>query len=282
MEKIGLLIDSTTLTRDDIDTHDFVKVADLSVTIGGETYKESALTTDDMLGYINEGKKMKTSQPAPGDFLKIYEDFRREGYTHVLAVTLSEGISGTYQAAVIAKDMVDAPMTIEVRSPRVASFGVALGVTKLVTMIEAGASFSAVLERYESVFAHATVMFTLENLTHLFHGGRLSRISAFIGKVLRIKPIVVMDNGKLELRKKVRTHVKCFDYFMGAIETAVNEHDRVHVDVIHLSQETWAEKLREAIETRFPDVKIHMTDYVSPVFFAHLGDRGFGIALIAE
>lgn len=282
MQKTGLLIDSTTLTREDIDIHDFVKVVELNVTVDGKSHKESELTKEDMLEYIEQGKRMKTSQPAPGEFLEAYEAFKEEGCTHVLVVTLSDKISGTYQAATIAKDMVEGAMEIEVRAPRVASFGVALGVAEIVKTIESGAAFKDVIKRYEDVFEHAFVMFTLENLMHLFHGGRLNKISAFIGKVLRIKPIVVMDNGRLELRKKVRTYVKCFDYFMDAVEEAVKIHEIIHVDIIHLSQKEWADKLHDEIIRRFPDVKIHRTDYVSPVFYAHLGDKGFGIALIAE
>ncbi len=282
MQKIGLLIDSTTLTRDDIDIHDFVKAVELNVTIDDKSYKESELTKEDMLEYIAEGKRMKTSQPAPGEFLEAYEAFMEEGYSHVLVVTLSDKISGTYQAATIAKDMVEGSMEIEVRAPRVASFGVALGVAEIVKSIESGATFSDVIERYEKIFEHSVVMFTLENLMHLFHGGRLNKMSALIGKVLRIKPIVVMDNGKLELRKKVRTYVKCFDYFVDTVEEAVKNHEFVNVDIIHLSQKEWGDKLYDEITRRFPDVKIHMTDYVSPVFYAHLGDKGFGIALTAE
>ncbi|MFA5466903.1 MAG: DegV family protein, partial [Candidatus Izemoplasmatales bacterium] len=125
MEKIGLMIDSTTLTRTNLLDYGFIKVAQLNVTVDGVQYKENELTTEIMQENLRTGKKMITSQPSPGEILEIYNQFFDEGYTNVLVVTLSEKISGTFQSALIAKTMFDKPMELSVHAPQVASFGVA-------------------------------------------------------------------------------------------------------------------------------------------------------------
>jgi DegV family protein with EDD domain len=282
MEKIGLLIDSTTLTRPDILTKPYIKYVDLHVMIDGKDYLESELSTAMIVKKIHETKKLSTSQPAPGVFLEKLQEFHQEGYTHVLIVTLSAAISGTYQSALIAKSLVDFPLEIVVKSPEVASFGVGLGIPMLGEMIEAKKSFVKILNRYEALYKDAAVMFTLADLMHLFRGGRLNIVSALLGSILRIKPIVEMINGKLVLVKKERTNLACMNFFMEKLRRYEETYEHVYVDVIHLNKQEWADKLIEEIKTKYPKTKIHMTDYVSPVFFVHLGDQGFGIAIMGE
>ena len=280
MEKIGLLIDTTSLTREDIKQYDFIKVAPLGVTVEGVLYQEPDLSYDDMMKYLSEGKKMMTSQPAPGEFLKLYDEYHNEGYTHVLVVTLSEKISGTYQSAVIAKTMIDYPMEISVYSPKVASFGVALGIAILAQEIKNGISFSELEKKYNQVYANAHVMFTLSNLMHLFRGGRLSKVAALLGTVLRIKPIVEMIDGKLQLTRKERTNLACFNIFMEVIKTYVEKYDKVYLDIVQLNRPEWGDKLKAEINEKYPNVVINMSAAVSPVFLVHLGDQGFGIAIL--
>jgi len=147
MQKIGLLIDSTTLTRNDILTHPCIKVAPLNVLIDGIEYRETDITEAQMMGHLHTAKKMTTSQPAPGEFLRLYEEYQREGYTHVLVVLISDKISGTAQSAVIAKGMLDVPLEVEIYPTAVASYGVTNGVMALIADIEAGHPFDQVVGR---------------------------------------------------------------------------------------------------------------------------------------
>jgi len=280
MEKIGLLIDTTTLTREDLKQYDFIKVAQLNVSIEGKTYQESELSYDEMMKHLSDGKKMLTSQPSPGDFLKLYDSFFQEGYSHVFVITLSENISGTYQSAVIAKTMVENPIEIIVKSPKVASFGVALGVAILAKEISKGISFSELEAKYNIVFSNAHVMFTLSNLMHLFRGGRLNRISALLGTVLRIKPIVEMVDGRLQLTRKERTNIACYNIFMDVIDQYSKKYQTVYLDIVQLNRVEWGEKIKQAVETKYPNISINMSSSVSPVFLVHLGDQGFGVALL--
>lgn len=282
MQKIGLLIDSTTLTRSDILTHPCVKVAPLNVMIDGVEYRETDITEAQMMVHLHTAKKMTTSQPAPGEFLRIYEEYQREGYTHVLVVLISDKISGTAQSAVIAKGMLDTPLPIEIYPTAVASYGVTNGVMALIADIEAKRSFDQVVARCKSLFSDAKVMFTLSNLMNLFRGGRLNKVSALIGTVLHIKPIIEMIDGKLQLTKKERTNIACYEHFMESVRSYRAAHQNVSVDVIAIDRAEWGEKLIEAIGREFPDIRVHLTKTLSPVFFIHLGDQGFGIAMTGE
>jgi len=280
MEKIGLLIDSTSHTSDALKSYDFIKTVNLKVIIEDEEYLEKDLSSEDMLKHIEAGKKMKTSQPAPTDFLDQYEAFAKEDYTHVLVIVLSDQISGTFQSAMLSKNLNETDLDISIHSPQAASFGLANGLRLLAKDIQSGMSFENVMKRYYEIFEHPHISFTLDNLKHLFRGGRLNRIQAFIGSVLRIKPIVQMVDGKLKLVHKERTYAKCLDFFMEQVHEYMEKFENVYIDIIHLNMEKWANKLKDAIEEKYDKTNIFMTETVSPVFYVHLGDQGFGISII--
>ncbi len=282
MDKIGLLIDSTTHTRKSLNDYDFIKTAYLKVIIDNKEFVEHQLTREDMEKYLAETHKMLTSQPSPMDFLNLYKEYEAEGYTHLLVVVLSEKLSGTFQSALIAKTMLeDSNLEVSIHSPQTASFGLANGIQIIAEMIKSGADFKTVLEQYYKVFNEPLVTFTLGNLMHLFKGGRLNKIQALIGQMLRIKPIIEMIDGRLDLVKKTRTNNACYDFFVEKINYYADKYENVFLDIIHINMEEWSDKLENYVKTNLPKVKIYKTDYVSPVFFVHLGDKGFGIAISA-
>ncbi|MDD3122851.1 MAG: DegV family protein [Candidatus Izemoplasmatales bacterium] len=282
MEKIGLILDTTTYTREDIKNIDFIKTASLTVTVDGVDYSESELSLDQMSHFLHAAKKLTTSQPAPGVFLNLYQEFYNEGYTHVLVITLSDKLSGTFQSALIAKTMIDFDLDISVHSPQVASFGVALGIPPLIEMIQNGETFENIVKREKVLYENAVVMFTLQDLMHLFRGGRLSKVSAFIGTVLRIKPIIEMIDGRLNLTRKERTNIACFDYFMDRVDEYSKKYKNIYVDFIQMNRIEWELKFIEVMKVKYPNIKTHISKYVTPVFSVHLGEQGFGIAIVAE
>ncbi|MBI9008893.1 MAG: DegV family protein [Tenericutes bacterium] len=282
MEKIGLLIDSTTLTRKDFDDYDFIKVTQLKVSFDKETYDESELSIEKMFKNLDEGKRLMTSQPSPTDFLDQFKKFYEEGYTHVITIVLSSKLSGTYQSGLLAKSLIDFPLEVDVYSPNVASYGVALGVKKIAEMILEGKAYADVNKRYFSLFNDAFVAFTLGDLDNLIRGGRLNRVQAFLGKMLKIKPIIQMIEGKLELVKKERANKACLEFFMKNVDEYASKYDNVYIDIVQMDMLDWAEKLADMLQEKYKSIEIHMTDYLSPVFYSHLGNKGFGIAIIGE
>ena len=278
-DKIGILIDSTTNIANEFDAYPFVKTVQLKVDVEHHEYKESELSKEQMLTFIQEQKKMKTSQPSPAEFLEKYQAFFDEGYTHVLVVLITDKLSGTFQSAMLAKSMVESDIEISIHSPECASFGIANGMRVLAGDVEEKRSFDDILKKYYALFEQTHVSFTLANLKHLFIGGRLNRISAFIGTVLRIKPIVEMVEGKLKMVKKERTNNGCLKFFLDKVDEYAANKKSLYIDVIHLNMPEWADKLVKAVKEKYPTASIHITDQVSPVFFVHLGDKGFGVAV---
>jgi DegV family protein with EDD domain len=281
MEKIGLLIDSTTHTGEDLKSYDFIKTVYLKVVIDDQEYLEKDLSREQMESFIENSAKMLTSQPSPTDFVDAFNEFHEEGYSHVIVVVLSDKISGTFQSALLAKTMIESDIEVTVHSPQAASFGVANGLRLLAKDIKSGMDYENVMKRYYKLFEEPFIAFTLANLKHLFKGGRLNRVQALIGTVLRIKPIVQMVEGMLKMVQKERTNIACQDFFLEKIDYYVNKYENIYLDIINLNMEKWGQSLKDAVEKKYENVHIYMTDYVSPVFYVHLGNKGFGISIIA-
>ncbi|MDP3130574.1 MAG: hypothetical protein Q8N15_04460, partial [Bacillota bacterium] len=86
----------------------------------------------------------------------------------------------------------------------------------------------------------------------------------------------------LQLTKKERTNIACYEYFLQSVRAYRVLHRNVSVDVIAINRADWGDRLVEAIGRENPDIRIHLTQTLSPVFFIHLGDQGFGIAMTGE
>ena len=282
MKKIGLLIDSTTLTRDDLLDYEFIKVAQLQVQVEDKTYRENELSKEQMENFVNEGKKFLTSQPSPTDFFELYKQYHEEGYTHVIAIMISHKLSGTYQSAMLAKSMIDFDLQVDIHSSIVASYGMALGAKKLAELIKNGKSYDEVTKKYDILFKEPLVAFTLGNLKNLIRGGRLSRVQGFVGKIMRIKPVIEMINGKLELVRKERTNAGCNKYFMQKIDYYCNKYKKVYLDVVNINMDELSSQLINKVKEKYKDIEVHITDFLSPVFYSHLGTKGFGIGVMAE
>lgn len=147
-------------------------------------------------------KAPKTSQPSPEDFAAVYR--RAEAGDTILVVCLSGGLSGTYQSALIAKDMVETP--VYVVDSRSAIMGQRLLVEKAIALRDSGVSAEGIVLALESLRERVVVWGMVDTLTYLYKGGRLPRTVAIAGNLLGIKPIVTLnEKGSIVMAGKGRS-----------------------------------------------------------------------------
>ena len=145
---------------------------------------------------LQKAKKLpKTSQPPPESFLSVYEEAREKG-DEVLVLTLSSGLSGTYQSALIAKDMSEYDK-IRVVDTQVAISAQRLLVDQAVQMREEGKRLEEIAEKIKSLSEKIRICGVVDTLTYLKKGGRIPPSLALIGNTLHIKPIMGMKDGKI-------------------------------------------------------------------------------------
>ena len=204
MEKIKIITDSTAdLPRDIIEKYD-IEVIPLFVSFGDKVYKDGI---DIKLGQLftkieKENVFPQTSQVNPQRFYEHYKKYIDKGYS-ILSIHLSSKMSGTYQSACLAKDMLDSDNITIIDSNNVTS-GLGLLVIKACKLRDEGLSIDEIVKGVKETIPHIKSVLAFETLDYLVKGGRLSKTAGFIGNVLGIKPILAVENGEMVVKDKVR------------------------------------------------------------------------------
>ena len=217
MKKYAIIIDSTVYLSEEEIKDNNISVISLNVVEGTVSHREVDVDNDFIFAKQGKGVKFTTSQPAPGEFLDIYEEKIAEGYDKIFCVLLSSQISGTHNSADLARSMLDDPNKVYLFDTKLAAFGAEMIALELIDMVKNKADESEIIERIDRIIGTAKQMFTVEHLFSLARGGRLLTASAAIGTVLRVKPIIKVIKGKLELVHKERTYAKVHNYVLNQI-----------------------------------------------------------------
>ena len=205
-----ILTDSTAdLPESWTQEHD-VQVLGLTIQLDGQTYETvgpDKLTSEQLLAKMESGSKPTTSQINVGQFEDVFRQYAQEG-TAVLYVAFASALSGTYQSAVMAREMVleDYPEAIiTILDTKAASMGEGLLVMKAAEARAAGQSLEQTAALLQSLVPRVQTYFLVDDLNHLMRGGRISKAAALMGSLVNIKPIIaVTADGSLDSVAKVR------------------------------------------------------------------------------
>lgn len=282
MGKYGIVIDSTVYIPKKMIEENNIGVASLNVIDGVDSYREVDVDNQFIWDMQEKGAHWKTSQPAPGEFLELFEQKIAEGYDRIFCALLSGNISGTCQSALLARKMLDDPEKVVIFDTQLCAYGAEMIAIELVEMVNNGNSEEEITERINRIIKTSTQMFTVENLFSLVRGGRLSVAKAAIGTVLRIKPIVKVIDGKLQLVKSERTHKKIHKYFTDHIDESLQEYENVTFYITSQNSLENTLAVKELFESKYPGCKVTFTEYLGPVFSIHVGKKGYGISWFVE
>lgn len=282
MKKYAIVTDSTTyFTKEQFEEFG-IKSASLNIIKGEETFKENDVDNPFVHKLLKDGFRLTTSQPAPGEYLDIYEELLKEGYEKIFVMVISEKLSGTYQSAKLAINMLDNPEKVHLFNSNMAAFGNEMLILRLMEFIDQGLSFEDIVSSVENLFPSTGLFFSIENLTAIMRSGRLSKAKALVGSVLKVKPIIQMVDGKLDLYKAARTHKKVLAAMLQDMQKKIMDYKQLYVRVCSFNSPEAAADLKQSIEETFKDIKITYSDYIGPVFNVHLGEKGYGLSWMFE
>ncbi|MBN3435691.1 fatty acid-binding protein DegV [Clostridium botulinum] len=204
MEKIKIITDSTAdLPKNIIEKYD-IEVIPLFVSFGDKVYKDGVdIKLEQLFTKIEkENVFPQTSQVNPQRFYEYYKKYIDKGYS-IISIHISSKMSGTYQSACLAKDMLDSDNITVIDSNNVTS-GLGLLVIKACKLKDEGLSMEEIVKGVKETIPHIKSVLAFETLDYLVKGGRLSKTAGFIGNVLGIKPILAVENGEMVVKDKVR------------------------------------------------------------------------------
>ncbi len=278
MEKIGIVLDSScSIQPDQIEKYQIESVP-LQIIVDGTTYYDRVDTdTKKVLDAISAKKKVTTSQPSPESFAQAYRNMKEKGFTHLFVVTISAALSGTYQSATIAADMVDG-IDVAVIDSKSSSMINDLIYYFIDKGVDAKTKFASLVEQVRSEVDRMRSVLTVNNLETLYKTGRLTRTQAFIGNVLQVKPMIATNaEGKMELVDRIRSTKKAMRYLVDKISETVTDGMKPLVSIGHIFAPDKLALIRETIRDTFPKAVLIDAREISPVVAVHLGNGGYGI-----
>ena len=205
-----ILTDSTADLPESWALENDVQILGLTIQLDGTTYEtvgDKKLTSEQLLSKMEAGSQPTTSQINVGQFEDIFRGYAEIGMP-VIYIAFASVLSGTYQSAVMARDMVleDFPeAVIRIIDTKAASMGEGILVMKAVEAKAAGQSLEQVVALIKSLVPKVKTYFLVDDLNHLMRGGRISKTAALMGSLVNIKPVIaVKGDGRLDSVAKVR------------------------------------------------------------------------------
>ena len=204
LSKIAILTDSASdITPDMIEGLD-VTVIPIRLKIGENNYKDGVNLSKKEFWHklLTEKVMPKTAQPSPAEFRDYYEELFNKGYEKIISLHISSKMSGTQQVAKVAREMLKREKDIIIVDSKSVTFGQAYQVLEAAKMIKAGAKLEDILTRLYEIADKMKVYFAVSDLTYLEKGGRIGRASSVIGNLLKLRPVLKLEDGEVSLETK--------------------------------------------------------------------------------
>lgn len=269
--KTAVVTDSTAYLTPEERTRYNIRMVPLSVNLEDGTYEEEVtITASEFYDKVRSAKVFpKTTQPPVGKFVELFEELAKD-YDEIVTIHLSSGISGTYQGAVQAGDMVD---NIEVYAfdSEIACGPLGMFAIEAAKMAEQGASAKEIIAKLEELKATMRAYFIVDDLAHLQRGGRLSAAAALIGGLLQVKPILHFVDTKIVPFEKIRTRKKAMRRVEELLKESTKQHERLQAVIIHANCEEEGRAWLAQLQQDFPTVDFKFS-YFGPVIATHLGE----------
>ena len=278
--KLAVITDSSAYLSKEILNREDLFVLDIPVNIDGQEYIEGVnLTAEEFYQKMAQASELpKTSQPSIAKLDEILTSLKEKGYTHVLGLFLSSGISGFYQNIQYMVDDYEG-LTIAFPDTLITSAPLGIMVESVFRWREQGDDFVIIQDKLAIQISHTSAFIMVDDLDHLVKGGRLSNGAALLGNLLSIKPILYFNkHGVIEVYEKVRTEKKATKRLIEIIkETTASGQYRVIV--IHGNSPEKAEELRQHLLDSGVGTDISLATFGS-VIGTHLGAGSIALGYI--
>ena len=202
-----------------------VKVVPFSFSIDNNLYKDGEITNGEIFSLARKHKTIpKTSAVNINEFIDHFRKLKKEGYDTIVHFSMSSKLSSAYQNAVIASRNFENVYVVDSLS---LSSGILLLLLEFKKLIDEGVDLSMALDMIESIKKDIEVSLIIENLEYIHKGGRCSMIQMLGASLLKIRPMLVLQSGKLEPSKKfMGNYTRCIKEYAKTILTKYNNPDK--------------------------------------------------------
>ncbi len=282
MSRIAIVTDSTASLPVEVARQWGIEVIPLQVVIGATSYSEGVdegASPAMVAQALREFTPVSTSRPSPAVMLELYQRLADEGVTEIVAVHLSAEMSGTFESASVASRTSPVPVHA-VDSMQV---GPAIGYAAVAAAaaLAAGGSATEAAGAARRRAAAATSLFYVDTLEYLRRGGRVGAAAALLGGALAVKPLLRIEEGRIDSFEKVRTAGRALARLEEHAVQAAGERS-VAVTVAHLASPERAEQLAAKLEARVTLSEPIRIAELGAVLGAHVGPGMVAVCVAPE
>jgi DegV family protein with EDD domain len=274
---VRIVTDSTCdLPRDLVTAYNIV-VVPLTVFFGEEAFLDGVeIEGDEFYERMASSKVLpRTSQPSVEQFREAYEKLAEET-DEIVSIHLSSRLSGTLNAASVAREDLAGQVHIDLIDSYTVSLGLALVVLEAAAVAAKGGTLDAVVAAARRAMDRVSVRVVVDTLEYLQKGGRIGRAQSLLGSVLSIKPLLHVEDGEVAPFERVRTRTKAFERM---VEIASQQARAKMMFVACGGNDAEGERFIDAVRPNLPHTDIGLAR-LGPVVGVYTGPNALGFAWI--
>lgn len=266
---------SCDLTPEQLEQYN-IRFVPLRVVCQHAEYRDRLEINEDALYELMKRELPKSSLPLPEDVSNLYDALLAEGYTDVLHITLSSGLSGTYPMVRMVAQEYEGRLNVRVLDGMTLSTGLGMQVLEAARAICGGATIEEAAQRAQHLRQNQLGMFVIRTLEYLRKGGRIGLVEGVVGTLLQIKPVIfVNDDGVYQTLTKARGYKSAVDAMVRELAQKFGQ-EKISLSVVHGHAVEDALALLERLKSTFNVVDSFIAP-VSPVLAIHTGEGLLGI-----
>ncbi|WEK55506.1 MAG: DegV family protein [Candidatus Cohnella colombiensis] len=268
MTNIKIVTDSTVDLPKELLERYSITIVPLTVHVDGETYIDNVTITPlEFIDKMKNAKELpKTSLPAVGKFVEVYDELGADGST-ILSIHVTSGMSGTHNAACLAAEM--STSKVEVIDSQLISQAMGFQVIEAAQMNEAGSSLESIKQHLKDILSNTTLLIAVDTLDNLIKGGRIGKAAGWIGTLLSVKPIAMLEKGVYTPVARVRNTAQVIRTLIERFEHDIKDKFVRGVGISHADNLPLAERLKQEI-ARFTNTPVRIVP-TTPVISTHTG-----------
>ncbi len=257
-----------------------VAVIPINIQFGNKTFQQGInLSNDDFYKLADStGVIPKTSQPTPQQFVEFYERIAQAGDT-ILSIHVTSKLSGTFNSAILAAQELRNRFNIIPYDSGAGSAAVSFMCKEVRQLDRAGATIQAILRRLDLIRPNINIVLTLDSLEYAKRSGRVKALPAALAALINIKPIIILKDGILDMKEKVRTRQRAVNRVLEIIQQRV-DNQLVNVAVVHAQSLDAAKQLMQKVNETLHVNEAIISD-LSIGVAANLGPGTIGIVAYA-
>ncbi|MBQ6820238.1 MAG: DegV family protein [Clostridium sp.] len=277
MQKIALIVDSACDLSLEVIKENNIKLLPLRIIYSDKEYRDKIEISASEIYSNLEREVPKTSLPSAEDLENILASLENEGYTHVIAITLSSGLSGTYNSIRLALENHENLISY-VFDTKILAMPEGIVALEVAKLINSGKTFQEIIETIPSIRKNIIGYFTVNTLEYLKKGGRIGRVAGTIGEMLNLKPIVGVDeDGIYYTISKARGRKQSIRKLIDLLKDILKE-SPCNVWVLHAGVLEEAENILNSIKN-FDNILNSDIAQISPALGVHGGPGLLGFAI---